>query len=159
MKRLIILFILIVNVLCVNAQLSNDVKLGGSVICSNQFREKGVVNIGVDLRTTINVYKHLSFRGVVNINGFVPNGFDRYGTVMCGVQTDNFPVYVFGDFGLNYNPSGKKAIGMAFDCGLGLNYDIANRWDLYIELAIDRINSAKYWQSTPSVKIGVLYLL
>lgn len=83
MKKLIILFILMMNVLCIKAQFLNDVKLGGSIICSNQFREKAFVNVGIDLRATANVYKYLSLRAIANINGFIPNGFDRYGTVMC----------------------------------------------------------------------------
>lgn len=159
MKKVLIFLILMIIALCGKAQFFNDVNLGGSIICSNQFKEKGLVNVGIDLRVTTNVYKYVSLRAIANINGFIPNGFDRYGTVMCGVQTSEFPVYVFTDFGLSCNPSGKKVIGMAFDCGLGLNYSLASRWDLYAEVGIDRINSAKYWQSTPSVKVGVLYSL
>lgn len=147
------------NVLCANAQFLNNLKLGGSINCSNQFKEKGLVNVGIDFRGIADVYKYVSLRAIANVNGFIPNGFDRYGTVMCGVQTSEFPVYAFADFGLNCNPSGKKIIGMTFDCGLGLNYSLASRWDLYAEVGIDRINSSKYWQSTPSVKIGILYSL
>ena len=159
MKKLMIFIILMMNVICANAQFLNDVKLGGSIICSNQFKDKGLVNVGIDLQVTTNVHKYVSLRAIASVNGFIPNGFDRYGTVMCGVQTSEFPVYTFADFGLNCNPSGKKVIGMAFDCGLGLNYSLATRWDLYAEVGIDRINSSKCWQSTPSVKVGVLYSL
>lgn len=159
MKRLMILFILIINVLCANAQFLNNLKLGGSIISSNQFKDKAFINAGIDLRAITNVHKYVSLRAITNVNGFIPNGFDRYSTIMCGVQTSEFPAYIYADFGLNCNPSGKKVIGMAFDCGLGLNYSLASRWDLYAEVGIDRINSAKYWQSTPSVKVGVLYSL
>lgn len=159
MKKLIIFVILMITTIYVNAQFVNNIKLGGSISYSNQFRNKAFSNVGIDLRTVIDVHEFLSLRVVANINGFIPNGFDRYGTVMCGIQTSEFPAYVFADFGLNCNPSGKKVIGMAFDCGLGLNYSLATRWDLYAEVGIDRINSAKYWQSTSQVKVGILYSL
>lgn len=157
MKKVIIFIILMMNVLCVNAQFLNNLKLGGSIICSNQFKDKVFINAGIDLRVITNVHKCVSLRTIANVNGFIPNGFDRYGTIMCGIQTSEFPAYIYADFGLNCNPSGNKVIGMAFDCGLGLNYSLTSRWDLYAEVGIDRINSAKYWQSTPEVKLGVLY--
>lgn len=147
------------NILCANAQFLSDVKLGGSIIYSNQFKDKVFINVGINLRAITNVHKYVSLRAIANVNGFIPNEFDRYGTVMCGVQTSEFPAYIYADFGLNCNPSGNKVVGMAFDCGLGLNYSLASRWDLYAEIGIDRINFAKYWQSTPSVKAGVLYSL
>jgi hypothetical protein len=93
------------------------------------------------------------------VNGFIPNGFDRYGYGMVGITAEALPFYVFGDFGLSCNPSGAHTIGLAFDAGVGLAFAIADRWRLYSELAIDRINSGKLWQSTSSVKAGVMYRL
>ncbi|MBQ5656697.1 MAG: hypothetical protein IIV14_04615 [Bacteroidaceae bacterium] len=98
-------------------------------------------------------------RAVVGVNGFIPNGFDRYGYGMVGITAEALPFYVFGDFGLSCNPSGSHTIGLAFDAGVGLSFAIADRWRLYSELAIDRINSGRLWQSTASVKAGVMYRL
>lgn len=141
------------------AQTFNGLELGGSVACSHQFRERGFVNVGADLRATLPVAKWSRLRAVVGENGFVPNGFDRYGYGMVGITAEALPFYVFGDFGLSCNPSGTHAIGLAFDAGVGLSFAIADRWRLYSELAIDRINSGRTWQSTSSVKAGVMYKL
>ena len=141
------------------AQTFYDMELGGSVQCTHQFRERGFVNVGADLRATLPVAEWSRLRALVGVNGFVPNGFDRYGYGMVGITAEALPFYVFGDFGLSCNPSGSHTIGLAFDAGVGLSFAIADRWRLYSELAIDRINSGKLWQSTSSVKAGVMYRL
>ena len=157
MKRLIIIAALMFAAFSAKAQFLSGVELGGSVACSHQFREKGFVNVGADLRAMKRVCEWSRLRAVASVNGFIPNGFDRYGTAMVGITADLLPIYVYGDFGLSCNPSGKHTIGMAFDIGCGLHFDLAERWSLFSELGIDRINSAKYWQSTPAVKAGVMY--
>lgn len=143
----------------IQAQTFDGLELGGSVQCTHQFRDRGFVNVGADLRATLPVAEWSSLRAVVGVNGFVPNGFDRYGYGMVGITAEALPFYVFGDFGLSCNPSGIHAIGLAFDCGVGLSFVITDRWRLYSELAIDRINSGRHWQSTASVKAGVMYRL
>lgn len=138
------------------AQTFNGLELGGSAQCTHQFRDHGFVNVGADLRATLPVAEWSSLRAVVGVNGFVPNGFDRYGYGMVGITAEALPFYVFGDFGLSCNPSGTHAIGLALDCGVGLSFVISDRWRLYSELAIDRINSGQLWQSTASVKAGAM---
>lgn len=139
------------------AQTFNGLELGGSIACSHQFRDRGFVNVGADLCASLPVATWSRLRAVVGVNGFVPNGFDRYGYGMVGITAEAMPFYVFGDFGLSCNPSGSHAIGLAFDCGVGLGFPLADRWQIYSELSIDRINSGKLWQSTPAVKAGVMY--
>lgn len=138
------------------AQTFKGVELGGSVACSHQFRDRGFVNVGTDVRASLPVAEWSRLRASVGVNGFVPNGFDRYGYGMVGITAEALPFYVFGDFGLNCNPSGSHAIGLAFDCGVGLSFPIGDRWRLYSELAIDRINSGHLWQSTSAVKAGAM---
>ena len=161
MKKMIFLIAALVMLAAspMGAQTFNGLELGGSVQCTHQFRDRGFVNVGADLRATLPVAEWSSLRAVVGVNGFVPNGFDRYGYGMVGITAEALPFYVFGDFGLNLNPSGAHTIGLAFDAGVGLSFAIADRWRLYSELAIDRINSGKLWQSTSSVKAGVMYRL
>ena len=161
MKKMIFLIAALVVLAAspIGAQTFNGLELGGSVQCTHQFRDRGFVNVGADLRATLPVAEWSSLRAVVGVNGFVPNGFDRYGYGMVGITAEALPFYVFGDFGLNLNPSGAHTIGLAFDAGVGLSFAIADRWRLYSELAIDRINSGKLWQSTSSVKAGVMYRL
>lgn len=141
------------------AQTFYDMELGGSVQCTHQFRDRGFVNVGADLRATLPVAEWSRLRALVGVNGFAPNGFDRYGYGMVGITAEALPFYVFGDFGLSCNPSGFHTIGLAFDVGVGLAFAITDRWRLYSELAIDRINSGKLWQSTSSVKAGAMYRL
>lgn len=156
MKRLIIIAVLLIAAFSAKAQFWNDVELGGSIQYVNQ---KGKSNVGVDLRATKMVCEYSRLRAVGCINGVIPNGFDRYGTAMVGITADLMPAYVYADYGMSFNPSAKQPIGMAFDCGVGLEIGIASRWNIITELGIDRINSGKLWQSTPSVKAGVTYSL
>ena len=143
----------------VKAQTFDGLELGCSAQCTHQFRDRGFVNVGADLRATLPVAEWSSLRAVVGVNGFIPNGLDRYGYGMVGITAEALPFYVFGDFGLNLNPSGSHAIGLALDCGVGLSFVLTDRWRLYSELAIDRINSGRLWQSTASVKAGAMYRL
>ena len=143
----------------VQAQTFNGLELGGSAQCTHQFSDRGFVNAGADLRASLPVAPWSRLRAVAGVNGFVPNGFDRYGYGMVGITAEALPFYVFGDFGLNLNPSGAHTIGLAFDAGVGLSFAIADRWRLYSELAIERINSGKLWQSTAFVKAGAMYRL
>lgn len=159
MKKMIFLIAAIVMLAAspMGAQTFNGLELGCSVQCTNQFRDRGFVNVGTDLRATLPVAEWSRLRALVGVNGFIPNGFDRYGYGMVGITAEALPFYVFGDFGLSCNPSGSNTIGLAFDAGVGLSFAIAEHWRLYSELAIDRINSGKLWQSTSSVKAGLLY--
>lgn len=161
MKKIIFLIAAIVMLAAspIQAQTFNGLELGGSVVCSHQFRDRGFVNVGADLRAALPVSQWSRLRAVVGVNGFVPNGLDRYGFGMVGITAEALPFYVFGDFGLSCNPSGSHTIGLAFDAGVGLSFAIADRWRLYSELAIDRINSGRTWQSTSYVKAGAMYRL
>ena len=161
MKKIVFLFAALVMLAAspMRAQTFEGLELGGSAQCTHQFRDRGFVNAGADLRATLPVAEWSSLRAVAGVNGFIPNGLDRYGYGMVGITAEALPFYVFGDFGLNLNPSGSHTIGLAFDAGVGLAFAIADRWRLYSELSIDRINSGKLWQSTSSVKAGAMYRL
>ena len=161
MKKIVFLIAALVTLAAspIGAQTFDGLELGGSAQCTHQFRDHGFVNVGADLRAMLPVAEWSRLRAVVGVNGFIPNGFDRYGYGMVGITAEALPFYVFGDFGLSCNPSGAHTIGLAFDVGVGLSFAIADRWRLYSELAIDRINSGKLWQSTSSVKAGVMYRL
>jgi hypothetical protein len=156
-KFLLFVALMMAMIAPTQAQTFEGLELGGSAQCTHQFRDRGFVNVGADLRATLPVAEWSSLRAVVGVNGFIPNGLDRYGYGMVGITAEALPFYVFGDFGLSCNPSGTYAIGLALDCGVGLSFVITDRWRLYSELAIDRINSGRLWQSTASVKAGLLY--
>mgnify|MGYP002514963206 CR=1 FL=1 len=158
-KFLLFVALMMAMIAPIEAQTFDGLELGGSVQCTHQFRDRGFVNVGADLRATLPVAEWSSLRAVAGVNGFIPNGLDRYGYGMVGITAEALPFYVFGDFGLSCNPSGSHTIGLAFDAGVGLAFAITDRWRLYSELAIDRINSGKLWQSTSSVKAGAMYRL
>ena len=139
------------------AQFFNDVDIGGGVRYSCQSDK---ANVGVDFIATKAVADWARLRAVASVNGFIPNGFDRAGTVMCGVMTEARAAYAFADFGLSLNPSGKApVIGMAFDGGVGIKVNVAPHLRLFSELGIDRIGHGRRWQSTAAVKAGLLYCL
>ena len=137
------------------AQFFNDVDIGGDVRYS---RQSDKANVGVDVIATKAVTDWARLRAIASVNGFIPNGFDRAGTAMCGVMAEAYAAYVFADFGLSWNPSEKPPeIGIAFDGGVGLKINITQRLKLFSELGIDRIGHGKQWMSTAAVKAGLLY--
>ena len=137
------------------AQFFNDVDIGGGVRYS---RQSDKANVGVDVIATKSVTDWASLRAVASVNGFIPNGFDRAGTAMCGVMAEARAAYGFADFGISWNPSAKPPeIGIAFDGGVGLKINITQHLKLFTELGIDRIGHGKQWRSTASVKAGLLY--
>lgn len=156
MRKFIIIVALVMVTICAKAQFFNGIELGGMVQYTNQH---GISNVGLDFTAAKRVAPWSRVRAIVGVNGFVPNGFDRYGYGMVGATVDVLPFYVFADFGMNYNPSAKDKIGMAFDGGCGLQVSVAKRWQIVTELGIDRISNGGRWQSTASVKAGVMYSL
>lgn len=158
MRKLIFLVAILIATFCAKAQI-NNVEIGGSIQCTHQFREKGFVNTGVDIRANMSVAPWSKLRANIGVNGFIPNGFDRYGYGTVGISAEAMPFYVFADFGLNLNPSSRNKIGMVFDTGVGLDFYISKRLALFTEVAIDRINNGKHWQSTAYVKAGAMYTL
>ena len=137
------------------AQFFNDVDIGGDVRYSLQSDK---VNVGVDVIAMKSMTDWASLRAVASVNGFIPNGFDRAGTAMCGVMAEARAAYVFADFGLSWNPSAKPPeIGIAFDGGVGLKFNLSKHIKLYSELGIDRTGHGRQWRSTASVKAGLLY--
>ena len=137
------------------AQFFNDVDIGGGVRYS---RQSDKANVGADIIAMKSVSDWAGLRAVVSVNGFIPNGFDRAGTAMCGVMAEARAAYGFVDFGLSWNPSAKPPeIGIAFDGGVGLKVNLSKHIKLYSELGIDRTGHGRQWRSTASVKAGLLY--
>ena len=156
MKRFLLIAAFMIAAVCAKAQFFNSIELGGAVQYTNQH---GKSNVGLDLTAAKKVAPWARVRVTIGVNGFILSGFDRYGYGKVGVTVDVLPFYAFADFGMNYNPSAKDKIGMAFDGGCGLQVPIAKRWQIVTELGIDRINNGSRWQSTASVKAGAIYLL
>lgn len=153
------MFFLIASLLAMmmpaKAQFFNDVDIGGAVRYS---RQSDKANVGVDIIATKSVTDWASLRAVASVNGFVPNGFDRYGIALCGVMAEAGPAYAFADFGLSLNPSAKPPfVGIAFDGGVGIKANVTRQLKIYSELGIDRIGHGRRWQSTAAVKAGLLY--
>ena len=156
MKKMLFLFALLLAMMMpAKAQFFNDVDIGGSVRYS---RQSDKANVGIDVIATKSVTDWARLRAIVSVNGFIPNGFDRAGTAMCGVMAEARAAYGFVDFGLSWNPSAKPTeIGLAFDGGIGLKVNLSQHIKLYSELGIDRTGHGKQWRSTASVKAGLLY--
>lgn len=77
-------------------------------------------NWGADLRVTKRIGDHWRLRGLVDVNGFVNNGFDRYAKGLVGISFDALPFYTFFDYGFNWNRSSQSQFGLAGDAGFAL---------------------------------------
>lgn len=136
--------------------LSNiEVGVGGiySYEITNQAHHK---NAGAQLLVTKRIGDYWRIRGVAEVNGFIPNKFDRFGKGMLGISLDLLPFYVYGDYGVNLNPSSKSKFGLAMDGGIGLQFKVGNTASLYVEGGVDRTNNGTKWQSNAEVTAGVL---
>lgn len=111
-------------------------------------------NWGADLRMTKRIGDHWRLRGLVDVNGFVNNGFDRYAKGLVGISFDALPFYTFFDYGFNWNRSSQSQFGLAGDAGIGFNFNIGRGLSLYTEVGADRINNGEDWQSNGFVKVG-----
>lgn len=111
-------------------------------------------NWGADLRVTKRIGDHWRLRGLVDVNGFVNNGFDRYAKGLVGISFDALPFYTFFDYGFNWNRSSQSQFGLAGDAGIGFNFNIGRGLSLYTEVGADRINNGEDWQSNGFVKVG-----
>lgn len=112
-------------------------------------------NVGAQLLVTKRIGDYWRIRGVAEVNGFIPNKFDRFGKGMLGISFDLLPFYVFADYGAVCNPSSKSKFGLAMDGGIGLQFRIGTA-SLYVEGGVDRTNNGTKWQSNAEVKAGVL---
>lgn len=113
-------------------------------------------NVGAQLLLTKRIGDYWRLRGSAEVNGFITNGFDRFGKGLIGVSFDLLPFYLFADYGINYNPSSKSRFGLAADAGAGLQFKVGNAASLYVEGGVDRTNNGNHWQSNAEVKAGVL---
>lgn len=113
-------------------------------------------NAGAQLLLTKRIGDYWRIRGTAEVNGFLNNGFDRFGKGMVGVSFDLLPFYLYADYGINYNTSAKSKFGVAADAGAGLQFKVGSTTSLYVEGGVDRTNNGEHWQSNAEVKAGVL---
>lgn len=112
-------------------------------------------NAGAQILVTKRIGDYWRIRGTAEVNGFIGNGFDRFGKGMLGVSFDLLPFYIFADYGATLNPSSKSKFGLAMDGGIGLQFKLGAA-SLYVEGGVDRTNNGNKWQSNAEVKAGVL---
>lgn len=115
-------------------------------------------NGGVGLKVDKPIGDFWKVRGIVNVNGFIQNGFDRYGKGMLGLSFGK-AFYGFVDYGAVCNPSARQTFGMAIDGGLGLNFNLGDITSLYLEGGIDRVNNGNLWQSNVFAQAGLSFNL
>lgn len=136
----------------------SNLSIGGSVQYSRSVFSNNAHNWGADLRLTKKLGKHWRLRGIIDVNGFAANGFDRYGKAMLGASLDFLPFYIFTDYGLNVNPSaGADKFGLASDAGIGFNFDIGRGLYLHTEVGLDCVNNGSLWRSNGFIKFGYSY--
>ena len=115
-------------------------------------------NWGADLRIYKRIGTHARLRGLVNVNGFLANGFDRDATALVGLSADFLPFYVFADGGLSYNPSARQRINPAADAGVGLHFDIGRNLRMFTEAGANiSLNGLNTYHGNGFVKFGYTY--
>lgn len=145
-----------------NAKYNSDYKysfwsnltLGGSVQYQRAVFTNNTQNFGVDLRMTKQIGDNWRLRALLDVNGFLANGFDRYGKGMIGAQLEFRPFYIFTDYGANFNPSGTTKVGLAGDGGIGFLFDIGRGMYMHTEVGVDLANNGNLWNHNGFIKLG-----
>lgn len=166
MKRLFsILFAVAMMTLTATAQTSNDsepgfhpsVEAGASLQYTRDFAH-AKSNFGMEFRAVFPLTDVVSFRALANVNGFLPDGFDRDGAALVGIAAGYKMVYGFADFGFSLNPSSRQRINPDVDCGAGLRYDLSELHHLFAEIGTDFTPTGRNdWHTYLFVKIGYTY--
>lgn len=124
-------------------------------------------NLGLDFGLMKRIDPHFRLRGICSINGFKKDGrFNRYAKGMIGISVDFLPVYVFFDYGVNFDPNfnqnheiGRNAWGLAGAAGIGFQFKLGDYVSLYSEFGFDRVNNGERWHSNFEAKLGFTALL
>lgn len=152
-KKLLLLAAIATMAMTATAQ-SSDVEAGGSLQYCHDFAH-GKPNLGADLRLTCQLTDALRLRALANVNGFIPDGFDRYGTAMLGLSAEYGPVYGFADFGLSLNPSALQPFNPASDLGIGLRFDVARLHHIFAETGFSvTATGTNLWNTDYLLKLG-----
>lgn len=157
-KHLILLAAVALMATAATAQSATDhyprLEVGASLQYCHDFAH-GKPNLGADLRLTCQLTDVLRIRALANVNGFVPDGFDRYGTATVGLSAEYSMVYGFADFGLSLNPSSTQPFNPAADIGVGLRFDLARRHHLFAETGFAATaTGTNAWNADYFLKIG-----
>lgn len=152
-KKLLLLAAIATMAMAATAQ-SSDVEAGGSLQYCHDFTH-GKANLGADLRLTCQLTDALRLRTLFNVNGFVPDGFDRYGTAMLGLSAEYGPVYGFADMGVSCNPSALQPFNPAAETGIGLRFDVAHIHHIFAETGFAATaTGTNIWNADYFLKIG-----
>lgn len=150
-KTLLIIAIMAITAIGAMAQ---EVDIGGSLQYS--FAPQNLKhNVGADIIVARDLCHDFQLRAIAEVNGFIPNGFDRAGRATLGVAYSITPLYVFADMGACLNPSDKRRLGYTVDAGLGWHRRIG-RGTLFTEAALTATHGSK-WQNNAIVRAGYLF--
>lgn len=135
-KHLILLAAVALMATAATAQSATDhypsLEAGASLQYCHDFAH-GKPNLGADLRVTYQLTDVLRLRALANVNGFIPDGFDRYGAALVGVSAEYGLAYCFADLGYSINPSSVQLANPDAGLGIGIRYDLADLHHLFAE--------------------------
>ncbi len=134
--------------------LAQEVDIGGSLQYSLS-PQNLKHNVGADIIVARDLCNDFQLRAIAEVNGFIPNGFDRAGRATLGVAYSITPLYVFADMGACLNPSDKRRLGYTVDAGLGWHRRIG-RGTLFTEAALTATHGSK-WRNNAIVRAGYLF--
>lgn len=116
--------------------------------------ENGTNNTDLMIRFDKRISPHWYVVGGGEVNGFLANGFDRYGKLMAGLAFNAKPLEVYAMYGANCNPSSKEKFGIAMKGGFNLQFRITDVFSVRFGGGIDRINNGSKWQSNATATVG-----
>ena len=168
-RKLTILAACFLMAMAASAQTVNDddppcclfstIEAGASLQYGHDFAHRHD-NLGADLRFVFGLPKVFRLRALANVDGFIPNGFDRKGTALVGLSAEYKMGYCFADFGVSYNPSSRQRINPDAEAGLGLRYAVADRHHLFAETGFNfTANGLNVWHGDYFLKLGYTYTI
>lgn len=156
MRKIFLIAAFIFAALTTQAQRNADIEVGAAV--QYAFAPQTLKhNVGGGITIQKPVTDRLSIRAIGEVNGFVPNGFDRYGCATLGVTFAMRPIYVLADAGINFNPSSAVKSGFTVDVGLGYRWNIGTRHAVTTEAAWVKSENGGIWQDNAILRFGYLF--
>ncbi len=157
-KHLILLAAVALMATAATAQSATDhyprLEVGASLQYCHDFAH-GKPNLGADLRLTCQLTDVLRLRAMANVNGFIPDGFDRYGTATLGLSAEYGMAYCFADLGYSINPLSVQLANPDAGLGIGLRYDLAGLHHLFAETGFDLTPTRpRQWHGCYFLKLG-----
>ena len=160
MKKLLLIAAMIAIAFTAQGQneKQHSIEIGAAGIYSQEFTaEKNHGNVGAEIIAAYSLDDNWRVRGTAEINGFIPNGFDRKGKTLVGISYEIAPFYLLLEGGVVCDPSSQIKFSLTGDAGAGLRFKVGKLGCIFTECVVDRSTNGRVWHSNVEVKAGYLF--